>query len=289
MSEGKGETLPSGWAIASLGDTVDVIRGVTYRKEESRKEATDGLVPVLRANNIGEKLNFDSLVYAPDRDVSEVQRLRRGDIVVAASSGSASLVGKGAQLRAEWHGAFGAFCFALRPVPAVDYRYVGWFVHTKEYRNRVSKASAGVNINNLRAEHIKQTPLNVPPLAEQARIADALDELLSDLDAGAKALEGVRAKLRQYRAAVLKAAVEGALTAEWRKGHRDVEPASELLKRILAERRRRWEEAQLKKYKAAGKQPPKNWKAKYDEPTEPDAANLGALPEIGRASCRERV
>ena len=42
-------------------------------------------------------------------------------------------------------------------------------------------------------------------------IADALDELLSDLDAGVAALERVRDKLKLYRAAVLKATVEGAL------------------------------------------------------------------------------
>ena len=116
-------------------------------------------------------------------------------------------------------------------------------------------------------------------VAEQERIADALDELLSDLDAGVAALEGVQAKLKHYRAAVLKAAVEGALTAEWRAQHPDTEPASALLDRILAERRRRWEEAQLQKFKDAGKEPPKNWKAKYQEPVAPDTTNLPLLPD----------
>ena len=52
-------------------------------------------------------------------------------------------------------------------------------------------------------------PLLVPPSKEQDRIAEELDELLSGLDAGVAALERVRAKLKNYRAAVLKAAVEG--------------------------------------------------------------------------------
>jgi len=120
---------------------------------------------------------------------------------------------------------------------------------------------------------------HLPPMAEQVRIADSLDELLSDLDAGLAALERVRAKLKHYRAAVLKAAVEGALTAEWRRQHPATEPASALLARILAERRRRWEEAQLQKFQAAGKSPPKDWKAKYQEPTRPNTTNLPQLPE----------
>jgi len=198
MSKADGTELPQGWATANLGDVLQVIRGVTYKKEESRKAPDFGFVPVLRASNIQSILDFDDLVYVPAKDVSETQTLRRTDIVVAASSGSLSVVGKAAQLKHDWNGSFGAFCFCLRPEPSIEPRLLGWFLHTTEYRNRVSKAAAGVNINNLRAEHIEQTPLRMPPFAEQIRIADALDELLSDLDAGVAALERVQAKLKYY-------------------------------------------------------------------------------------------
>ena len=72
-------------------------------------------------------------------------------------------------------------------------------------------------------------------MAEQRRIVAKLDELFSDLDAGVAALERVRANLKRYRAAVLKAAVEGKLTEDWRAKHPDTEPASVLLERILTE------------------------------------------------------
>lgn len=120
---------------------------------------------------------------------------------------------------------------------------------------------------------------DLPPLAEQTRIADKLDELLSDLDAGVAALERVRSKIKHYRAAVLKAAVEGALTADWRAQHPDIESATDLLARILAERRQRWEEAQLRKFQAQGKTPPKDWKSKYQDPAAPDTTNLPGLPK----------
>ncbi len=93
------------------------------------------------------------------------------------------------------------------------------------------------------------------------------------------ALERVREKLKLYRASVLKAAVEGALTAEWRTQQPHTEPASELLKRILAQRRRLWEEEQLAKFQAKGQEPPKNWKAKYKEPVAPDTTDLPELPQ----------
>jgi len=83
------------------------------------------------------------------------------------------------------------------------------------------------------------------------------------------ALERAKAKLKRYRAAVLKAAVEGKLTEEWRAKHPPKETASQLLERILKERRRKWEEAQLVAFAKAGKRPPANWKDKYKEPAHP--------------------
>ena len=104
-------------------------------------------------------------------------------------------------------------------------------------------------------------------------------EAHSDLDVGVAALERAAANLKRYRASALKAAVEGRLTAEWRAAHPPAEPAAKLLERILTERRRKWEAAQLKKFKDAGKAPPKGWEKKYPEPAVPDIVDLPALPE----------
>ena len=99
------------------------------------------------------------------------------------------------------------------------------------------------------------------------------------LNAGVSALERVRANLRRYRASVLKSAVEGRLTQKWRSKNPDIEPASELLARILGERRQRWEQQQLATYESKRKKPPKNWQSKYKEPAAPDTAKLPQLPE----------
>ena len=120
--------------------------------------------------------------------------------------------------------------------------------------------------------------LALPPKNEQTRIANLLDALLDDLATGVAALERCREKLHLYRASVLKAAVEGDLTADWRSAHPDAEPASTLLQRILAERRARWEQEQLRTYAEEGKTPPKNWQAKYKEPVAPELADLPPLP-----------
>ena len=144
------------------------------------------------------------------------------------------------------------------------------------------KFSSGLNTGDRPRVDFSQIggfEFSLPPRGEQSRIADTLDELFCDLDAGAVALERTRGKLTLYRSSVLKAAVDGALTADWRRRHPQVEPTSELLKRILVERRRTWEEEQLRQYEEKGRAPPKYWRTKYKEPVARDTTRLPDLPD----------
>jgi type I restriction enzyme S subunit len=138
--------------------------------------------------------------------------------------------------------------------------------------------AGGVGQMRVPATFLESVLIPVAPIAEQERIADALDELFSDLQTGVAALERVQEKLRLYRASVLKAAVEGTLTAQWRAANPHVEPASDLLKRILVDRRRNWEQNQIAQFRAKGKEPPKSWKEKYKAPAMPKIETLPPLP-----------
>ncbi len=287
-----GEALPKGWCGCVLGDMLKIIRGVSYNKNQASSVPSEGNIPILRATNLSENLDFDELVYVPKTCVSDEQLLKIGDIVIAASSGSRNIVGKAAQLRHDWHGSFGAFCFGLRVNSKIVPSFIALFLRSHEYRHRISDLAAGSNINNLRRDHIESFPFRLAPLPEQRRIVAKIEELFSDLDAGVAALERAKAKLKRYRAAVLKAAVEGKLTEQWRAANSprplgegqgvrgcESETGSQLLARILKERRNRWEADQLASFAKADKTPPKNWKDKYKEPAAPDTTNLPDLPK----------
>jgi len=141
------------------------------------------------------------------------------------------------------------------------------------------EASVGSTMANLNQEVLLGMDVFLPSTAEQTRIVEKLEELLSDLDAGVAELKAAQKKLTQYRQSLLKAAVEGALTAEWRRHNRPAETGAQLLERILRERRARWEAKQLAKFKEQGKTPPKGWQDKYPEPARPDTSGLPELPE----------
>ena len=109
---------------------------------------------------------------------------------------------------------------------------------------------------------LRTIPIPIAPAAQQDRIVAEIERQFSRLDESVASLKRTKANLKRYKASVLKAAVEGKLTEEWRKQHPNVELASELLEGILAERRVKWK-----------------GKGKYKEPTSPDTRDVPSLPD----------
>ena len=79
----------------------------------------------------------------------------------------------------------------------------------------------------------------LPPLSEQCRIVDKIEQLFSELDKGVESLETARAQLKVYRQAVLKHAF--GQDHEWREENKDkLETPEQLLARIKQERAARY-------------------------------------------------
>jgi type I restriction enzyme S subunit len=172
----------------------------------------------------------------------------------------------------------------LVPSPGLDSYYLahGIRAHAQQVLELCSKD--GTTVDSIDSAKLLRFELPIAPAPEQTRITQALESYFTRLDDAVATLERVQRNLKRYRASVLKAAVEGRLVpteAELARAEkRDYEPASALLKRILVERRHRWEEAELAKMKAAGKTPKDDkWKSKYKEPAAPDTTDLPCPPE----------
>ena len=208
--------LPRGWATAPLDQLCDRLRGVSYARDEASAEPKEDSLPILRANNIvDDHLIFEDLVYVPSSRVSDRQRIRKGDVVIAMSSGSKNVVGKTAQALEDWYGAFGAFCGVLRSLPELNSRYIGLFLRTRDYRRRISELAAGTNINNLKAEHFSKIEVPLAPLNEQRRIVAKLEKLLGKVDVCQQRLAKIPVLLKRFRQSVLATACSGALTVDW--------------------------------------------------------------------------
>lgn len=85
---------------------------------------------------------------------------------------------------------------------------------------------------------VKDATYWIPPLAEQTRITQKLDELLTQVDTLRTRIDAIPTLLKRFRQSVLAAAVSGRLTEEWR-GSNEVlaESAEDYLERIVNARR----------------------------------------------------
>lgn len=169
-----------------------------------------------------------------------------------------------------------AYC-VLRSAPGIESAFLFYQLVQESFIHSIP--TYGSSPPAARDDEFLAAVVRIAPSDEQRRIVAKIDELFSKLDAGVAALERVKTALKRYRAAVLKAAVEGKLTAEWRTRHPAKETGAELLRRILDERRRKWEQEQRAKYAKAGRPLPKGWQKKCKEPAGPDGSGLPALPE----------
>ena len=148
-----------------LGDHIFQIRGVSYKPADLRPSLSEESVLLLRANNIGAgRINHDEVQYVAKEKVSTVQLIQAGDILMCASSGSLEHVGKAAICLPSIEGeTFGAFCKLIRPKGDLLPEYIAAYLETDEYREIIMQLACGSNINNLKAEHIDELQIPIPP------------------------------------------------------------------------------------------------------------------------------
>ena len=120
---------------------------------------------------------------------------------------------------------------AIQPIEPVDARFVLHLL--RSIAPQLAEMGTGSTFEAVSKEDLLSLRLPLPPLREQHRIVAKIEELFSDLDKAVESLTLARAQLKTYRQALLKAAFEGKLTADWRAANPDkLEPPEALLARI---------------------------------------------------------
>ena len=179
----------SEWKTVKIGEICEQINGVSYKPADVYDSLTEKATILLRANNIFEdKLNYDELVFVDKKRISENQYMKKGDILICASSGSKHLVGKAACLTEDKDLTFGAFCKVLRP-KTVNPEYIKHYFFSPSYRTEISRLSEGANINNIKAADLDNLKIPLPSESIQNKIAKRLDKCVKIINNQRKALE----------------------------------------------------------------------------------------------------
>jgi type I restriction enzyme S subunit len=297
------------WSTIKLKDATSKVGSGATPKGGKHSYNGSG-VPLIRSMNVHiAGFRKEGLVFLNDSQAAALEpaTVKAYDVLLNITGAS---IGRVTVAPAEMEGArVNQHVCIIRPESYLNARFLRWFLAAPDQQAMIMREQTGATRQGLTKAKILNFDVPLPPPSEQRRIVAKLEELFSDLDAGVAALERAQANLKRYRAAVLKAAVEGRLTEKWRAVHSPLppgegqgegsscrgdgyEPADKLLARILAERRRRWIDAELTKWrekksaagwpaaKIAAAEPAErtNITRNYKEPAAPNTANLPALP-----------
>jgi len=254
------EEIPAHWNLVPIGDIC-----ASVAKVQPKDNPTVGFkyIDISGIDNKRFMVAETKAYYGNNAPSRARQLVREGDIIFSTVR---TYLKNMARITRELDGevASTGLC-VLRPKAPEYSGYLYYYLQYEPFLNELAKFQRGTSYPAVRDGDVFAQLIPVPSKQEAACIVAEIEKQFSRLDEAVAGLKRIKANLKRYKAAVLKAAVEGRLTAQWRQEHFDVEPASDLLKRILAERKKKWEE--------------KNPGKKYREPVAPDTSNLPELPK----------
>ena len=162
-----------GGVLLKLGDVGSFIRGLTYSSEDISEDIN--ATTVIRANNLnyGNNVNMEDVVYV-NKKPTEIQILRKGDIVICMANGSSSLVGKNSYYSFDdRHSTIGAFCGIYRTSQPL----VKWLMQSQIYKRLVYQSLQGGNgaIANLNGDDILKMTFRVVEHEKSISILSALN------------------------------------------------------------------------------------------------------------------
>ncbi len=163
---------------------------------------------------------------------------------------------------------------ALTPHADVSPNYIARYLALAANRVLEDCSKDGTTVDSIEVAALERLRVPLAPIAEQRRIVARVDALFTEIDEGEAALSAARKGLDTFRRALLKAAVTGELTKDWRAANLVSETGHDLLARIAKGRH--------------GNRVPKGRARRAADAGALDTSSLPGLPEHwGWATIRE--
>lgn len=216
-----------------LGDLADVRGGI---QKQPKRRPVENKFPFLRVANVKRNQLDLGDVHEIELFGDEVDRyrLRAGDLLVVEGNGSPEQIGRSAVWGEEIVDCVHQnHLIRVRPGPRLDSRFLNIFWNSSaNARQLASIASSTSGLYTLSTSKLKRVVVPAPAMAEQERLANALEDAFEVADQLRTELTRAQQRSSTLRRSIFAAAFSGRLAGQ----DPSDEPASVLLKRIATER-----------------------------------------------------
>lgn len=199
--------IPAHWDIAPIWTRYEVMLG---KMLDEKRITGNQLAPYLR--NVDVQWDRINICDLPEMDFSSEDRqrcsLKNGDLLVCEGGE----IGRAAVWKSEIEECyFQKALHRLRPIkPAKDEPRYMFYILRWAAKSAIFSANGNPNtIEHLTADKLKKHRFAYPPITEQTSIAKYLDQESTRIDALRTKVESAIDRLKEYRAALISAAVTG--------------------------------------------------------------------------------
>lgn len=160
--------VPAGWALARLADVMNVLNGRAYKKDEMLAQGT----PILRVGNLftSNEWYFSDLNLEPEKYIDD------GDLIYAWSASFGPFIWQGGKVIYHYH-IWKMDFFSKGDVDKFYFRH-----YLQSISAAIKKSGNGIAMIHMTKERMEKLVLPIPPVAEQRRIVAKVDELMALCD-----------------------------------------------------------------------------------------------------------
>lgn len=216
--------VPGNWCWVRIKEICEFERGITFPASAKENEETKDNIACLRTANIQDELEIDDLIYVNKEFMknNDLKLVRKDDIIMS-SANSRELVGKVSYVRDLVKPmTFGGFVLNIRAKKVLS-KYLFYLLKfqflTGKFRGESTQTT---NIANINTKTLGNHCFPLPPLEEQKRIVERIENLFAKLDEVEEKLEDSIRICNERRNAILQKAYSGALTEKWRQDHLNI-------------------------------------------------------------------
>lgn len=212
MSGAFSESKPDAWRSTTLGQEVEIIRGITFPASAKYREPAEQRIVCLRTTNVQDQVDWSDLLYVPESYVkNQDQYIRKNDILISMAN-SKDLVGKVSKVdRDDIRSTLGGFISAIRCREKILPEFLMLMLRTPMTREKIIDSSTQTtNIANISLGRLRPLEIKLPSLDVQREIVERVGHALNQCFE----LESTLAKHEEVSKATYKSMVSAISTAQ---------------------------------------------------------------------------